>query len=103
MKKIYNRMIYDTETATEMANWWNGYGTGDFHYCSETLYKTPKGNMFLYGQGGAMSKYAVQTGNAKGYGEDIIPMTESEALAWMETRNLNDEIIEHFPEMLEEA
>ena len=38
MKKIINYKMYNTETATMVASYTNGYGCGDFHYISELLY-----------------------------------------------------------------
>lgn len=52
MKKIINGKMYNTETATELGDFWNGLSTSDFRNLSETLYRKKNGEFFLYGQGG---------------------------------------------------
>ena len=38
MKKIINEKKYDTNTATKVADYWNGYGASDFNYVSAVSY-----------------------------------------------------------------
>ena len=84
MKKIINGKKYDTNTAkmvgeTSYSNW------GDFEYWYEALYRKKTGEFFLYGEGGAMSRYAQRIGqNTWGGGEQIIPLTLAEAQEWAE-------------------
>ena len=60
MKKTINRKVYNTETATLIKT--NNYGEfGDPAGYQETLYKTPKGDFFVYAIGGAESKYPEET------------------------------------------
>lgn len=56
MKKTINRRVYNTETATEIKTKSVSY-FGDPEGYEETLYKTAKGDYFVYGVGGAESKY----------------------------------------------
>ena len=56
MKKTINRKVYNTETATEIKTKSVSY-FGDPAGYEETLYKTNKGEYFVYGVGGAESKY----------------------------------------------
>jgi hypothetical protein len=58
MKSIIDRKRYDTTTAEEIADWWNGCSNSDFHHCNETLYRTKNGAWFLHGIGGPLSPYA---------------------------------------------
>ena len=90
MKKIINGSKYDTETAKMMAV--NAYGrVGDFSHWEEELYKTKSGKFFLYGEGGANSKYGVWEGN-EGYGDEkIMPMSEDEAKTWAKNALNGDE------------
>lgn len=60
MQKIVAGRIYNTDTATEIANFVVGYDTGDFGYVDETLYKTRKGAFFLAGTTGAYGRFARQ-------------------------------------------
>lgn len=73
MRKVINGKLYDIETATRIAR--RQYGTpGDFEYISETLYQKETGELFLHGEGGAMSRYSEQCGNnSRTGGEAIIP------------------------------
>lgn len=84
MKKIINCKMYNTETATYVDEY--SYGNcGDFHYYREVLFKKKTGEFFLYGEGGAMTKYAKWTGENERYGGDaIVPLTEKEAREWVE-------------------
>ena len=103
MKKIINGKKYDTDTAGVIHEWDNGYYTNDFHYCSADLYRTKNGAYFLHGEGGAMSAYSASYGNSRGSGSDIIPLTEKEALKWLEDHDGAEAIEEYFADEIEEA
>ena len=103
MKSIIQRKTYDTETATRLHEWGNGYSCRDFHHCTETLYRTKNGALFLHGQGGAMSKYSEACGNMRGGGEQIIPLTTDESIDWLEQHDGADAILEHFGGAIEDA
>lgn len=84
MKKIINGKRYDTETATFVGSARYSY-PGDFHYWEEELYVKKTGEFFIYGIGGAMSKYSRQTGPNQWSGsEEIYPVTLKEAMEWAE-------------------
>ena len=91
MKKIINHKMYNTETAERLASSSNGYGYDDFRYMEEQLYRKKTGEFFLYGEGGALSCYRRRYGNNSIGGEDIFPLTEDEAKAWVE-ENCNADI-----------
>lgn len=87
MKKIIDGRMYNTETAKEVGAWSNAGTWSDFHHVEETLYRKKNGEFFLYGEGGAASKYAKPEGqNSWSGGERIMPMTFEEARAWAEKR-----------------
>ena len=94
MKMIINRKRYDTATAEEIADWWNGCSTSDFNYCAETLYRTKNGTWFLHGCGGALSQYSESTGNGNSTssGQTLIPLDEDAAA---------DSLAEHKPALFE--
>ena len=69
------RRIFDTTKAEDLGNRAYSY-YGDPAGYEETLYKTKGGLFFLWGIGGAESPYAS--------GEDIRPLTEAEANAWLD-------------------
>ena len=60
------------------------------------------GEFFLYGEGGAMSKYTKSCGDNSWTGaEEIIPMTEEEARKWVEKHGDGDDYEEIFGEVEE--
>ena len=85
MKRIIDGKKYDTETAYMVGQWENMYDVSNFHYFSESLYRKRTGEYFLFGEGGAMSKYAETVGqNQWQGGEKIIPLTYENARKWAE-------------------
>lgn len=98
MKRAINYKIYDTSTAKKIGEWDNGLSLDDLSYCSESLYRKKTGEFFLFGEGGASSKYAVHRGNNSGGGEKIIPLTYEEARQWAEECLNGDEYIGIFGE-----
>ncbi|GAB6152952.1 hypothetical protein JCM17380_17020 [Desulfosporosinus burensis] len=71
MRKIINGRTYDTATSECIGSWDNVRYGDNFHSYSEDLYKNTKGAYFLVGEGGAMSKYAVHSGNHAWGGKGI--------------------------------
>ena len=103
MEAIIEGKKYDTETATEVASYWNGLGQGDFGRVNESLYKTAKGSWFIAGSGGPMSAYAQSVGNSQTGGEGIRPLSYEEAMNWLEKHNETGPLEEHFAEHIEDA
>ena len=50
------------------------------------MYKKKTGEFFIYGEGGANSKYAKKTGNTSWGSSDIISLTIEEAKKWFEKK-----------------
>lgn len=84
MKKIINGKMYNTETATCLGDWDNGYSYRDFAYCEESLFVKRTGEYFLHGVGGAFTKYSSLDGDSQCGGEKIVPLTVNEAKQWVE-------------------
>ena len=83
MKQIINGKKYSTETAKKVGYYSSPFSGFD-HY-SETLYRKKTGEFFLFGEGGANSKYTRQIDMNTWSGDSrIIPMTEAEAKKWAE-------------------
>lgn len=102
MKRIVEGKVYDTATAESVASDSFSYQS-DFHYWSETLYKTKKGAYFLHGEGGPMSQYSQDLGNnSTGGGSALRVMTDEEAYEWL-ARVDADKAIELFPGEVVEA
>lgn len=101
MKQIINGKMYNTETAKELTSWSNDVSYSDFSHCREVLYRKKTGEYFLYGEGGAMSKYSEYHGNCSSGGSKIIPLTENKAKAWAEKHIDSDKYIEIFGDVEE--
>lgn len=103
MKKVINGAMYDTNTAKKLGEWTNGERYGDFSYMAESLYRTKAGRYFIYGTGGANSKYAVSAGNNSwSGGSRIEPISREVAMKWAEEHLDGDEYEEIFGEVSEE-
>lgn len=103
MRQLINKKIYNTDKAQEVASYsYSNYG--DFHFIEEILYKTKKGNLFIYGKGGPLTEYATKISNTEtGGASSIIPVNSSEALEWIESRNIyiTERILDEFSDLLE--
>lgn len=85
MKKIINGKKYDTETAKELYCASNGYTRRDFGFAEETLFRKKTGEYFIYGNGGAASRWAERVDDhTRCGGSGIEPITEAEAREWVE-------------------
>jgi len=96
--------VYDTEKATPLAD--DKYGLpGDLKHWYEALYKTAKGNYFLYGEGGPMTRYGRNVGNnTTSGGSAITPLSREEAFRWCQDHGVEAVVIEReFADMVEEA
>ncbi len=96
MKKIINGKLYDTETAKKIGfNWYSH--PGQLNYWCETLYHKKNGEYFLYGEGGANSRYSKEVGpNEWSGGWKIRSMTGVEARVWAKTNMNKDEYMAAF-------
>ncbi len=89
MKRIINGKMYNTETAILIAQADSGGSQSDFQWWEETLYKSPKGQYFLEGEGGAMTRYARSCGqNSVGPGEEIMLLSPKDALQWIQEHEI---------------
>jgi hypothetical protein len=103
MIKIIDGKRYNCDTATEIGHYWNGLSNSDFNHLSETLYVTKKGNYFLYGDGGAMTKYSKSNGNMSYGSSDIIPLTKDEAFEWSSNHGTAEQTEKFFSDMIDDA
>ncbi len=86
MKQIINGKLYNTATATVVAEWNNGR-CGGYSEEVETLYRTPKGAYFVYGYGGPMSSYRRQVETNSWAGSAAIRVLDDAGLrAWLEEK-----------------
>jgi hypothetical protein len=102
--RIIKGKRYNTETATAVGSWSNGYGHSDFHYVDETLYRTPTGGWFLIGEGGALSRYAQSCGhNSTCGGRDWYVLTDDEAFEWLQRREQTEALELFFSDRIQDA
>lgn len=94
MKKIIRGKLYDTDTAQQLAETYNYFG--DFSDYEEELYRKRTGEYFLHGKGGPTSRYAEPCGHGQSNGENIFPLSESEAREWAEANITAEEYISIF-------
>lgn len=86
MRKIIKGQSYNTKRARLIGEHDNGHHNwGKPAWCHETLYRSLEGAYFLYGEGGAESRYACVANGETVAGKTIIPLSENEAREWAET------------------
>lgn len=86
MKKVIDGKMYNTETATALAEADNPTaGRNNFRWWTETLFRSPKGQLFLAGEGGPMSRWSqLAVGGGSTGGEGLALLTVGEARDWAE-------------------
>lgn len=91
MNKIINGKRYAPTGKTLRATHENGL-PGDINYSKEELHRKQTGEYFIYGEGGARSRYAkrINDNNWSG-GVKIIPISENAAQEWVENYCTADE------------
>lgn len=83
MRKIIQGKVYDTDSAKLVGGWDNGMWDSDFDLEMEELYRKRTGEYFLYGSGGARTKFAQSDGyNSWTGGSVITPLTYEQAESW---------------------
>lgn len=99
MNKVIKGKRYDTNTAEALGEYQHLYPR-DFNYVCETLYRKRTGEFFLFGEGGAASKYRERTTDGMWCGgEKIVPLTLKEAQDWAEEHLDGDEYEKIFGEV----
>ena len=103
-KKIIDGKRYDTETSTMVHSWDNGHYGSDFRSREKALYRTKKGNWFLWHSGGPMTDMAVSCGNNSVCGsENIEPISAKDAFGFLQTHGGAEAAEKYFPELIEDA
>ena len=104
MERIIEGKRYDTEKATCVAEWSNGYGVTDFKHCEKALYRTDRGSWFVAGEGGAQSEFAESCGdNSWCGGRGLYPVSPEEAQGLLERWNEVEALETHFADAIEDA
>jgi hypothetical protein len=104
MIKIIDGKRYNTDTATEIADYGNGLGTSDFRNIWEVLYLTPKGAWFMKYSGGAMTRYSESCGNNSWCGsKGIRALSADEAFEWLQEHDETEALEKYFSDKLQDA
>ena len=106
MKKIIDGKLYNSDSAELIHSWDNlshCSSTTDFNFYEEELYRTKNGAFFLHGVGGASSPYSQPVSGGRGGGEDIRPITQGDAIRWLEQHDGEQVLIEQFADHIKEA
>jgi len=104
MKAIVDGKRYDTDTATKVLDWTNGYYPGDFKYRQKILYLTKNGAWFIYHSGGAMTDLAVVAGsNTYSGSSKIEPVDKEDAYKFLCSHGGVREAEKYFPDKIQDA
>ena len=78
------KLCLNTDTATEIFDYWNGLSRSDFNYEHHILYKT-NDYYFIYGQSGAKGEFSEYLGNTwRGPGYGFKLLTQADAIRFVE-------------------
>jgi hypothetical protein len=87
MKKVLSGHRYDTDKAKLISTFIeDGLSPEDETYYEERLFKTKAGLFFLYGKGNAGSPYSVPSGIGWKGSEEIRPLDDADAQAWIDAK-----------------
>ena len=102
MRKVVKGKVVDTEKMVKLAEVRFG-SVNDYNYVWETLFYDPESKLFyLYGRGGAASRYAEAVGvNQWSEGEKLMKITKGLALQWLEENGIT--VTDEIEKVLEEA
>ena len=102
MRKVVKGKVVDTERMQKLAEVRFGNLT-DYNYVWETLFYDPESkSLYLYGRGGAASRYAEPVGiNQWAEGERLTKITKGLVLLWLEENQIS--IDEELEKILEEV
>lgn len=86
MRRIINGKVYDTATADlvcDVTPPGAAQSRTDFHYENTSLYRSPRGQFFLAGEGGARSRWAtkVDGGSSDGAGIELVEPEDAQRMA----------------------
>ena len=99
MKKVVNGKIYDTENATLIAEYAYGLNSNP-GWETTALYYDPKGDFFIAGEGGPITRWGVSIGkNQWSEGSGIQVITNDEALRFAEQWEASPETIAQYFEV----
>lgn len=91
MNKVIGKKRYNTEQS-QLIGSYGTYSKDNAASWGEHLYRKRNGEFFLYGEGGAESRYAISgSGGLWKSGEHITPLSVDEAKKWADEHLTNEE------------
>jgi len=87
MKKTINGKRFDTSNSIIIWAWSPILDAKSPTWFSETLYRRPRGDWFLVGQGKRLSPYGAHGARGRISGEKIVPLSHKEALTWLKAHD----------------
>lgn len=96
MYTVIENKVYNTETSIKIAERDNGLFVNDFNYCCQALYKTPEGEYFELGEGGARTQFMTSYHDEEMSGRRITPMSANDAKQWLSDANATQEELDKF-------
>jgi len=104
MKEIINRTLYDTESTEQLAEYIPELNHWDIKHFEERLYKHADGEYFLHIMRWHLShdRYVKVYNEETVTDEEIVLMSEEEALDWCEDRSIStDTVLDEFGDSIE--
>lgn len=98
MKLIISGNIYDSETAQLILEVYNSYPSTSYHYVSESLFRTEKGQFFIIGHCGPIGIFSKDFENSIIYGYGFHLLSDAAALLFLQRNSCFDEIDTYFPD-----
>ncbi|QSO53948.1 hypothetical protein JZ785_09320 [Alicyclobacillus curvatus] len=104
MVRVIDGKRYDTDKATEIATWTNGFEPTAFKYQEKTLYRTAKGNWFVSYDGGPIFDASFHAERNIHFEHSNIEAIDADtARKLLEQWNEINQLEEYFPDYVEEA
>ena len=103
IKKIINRKAYDTKKAELIYEYENNHEISNFQWLVESLYRTKKGECFLAGEGGPLTKYRKISDDDYTYGDGLEPISVDTALEWLKQFGDTETIERYFVATIKET
>jgi len=102
MRRVVKGRVIDTERMVKLAEVRFG-SVNDYNYVWETLFYDPESKLlYLYGRGGAASRYAEAVGvNQWSEGEKLMKITKGLVLQWLEENGIT--VTDEIEKVLEEV
>ncbi len=90
IRRVIDGKLYNTETAEFVCDMSGPYNRGDFNWDQTYLYRSPKGQFFVAGEGHASSRWGRPVGDGRYPGNGLFLVTDEGARTIAEKHCGND-------------